>query len=618
MVPGPLGEVRPLAGEQGGCALRNQALLRETEIPQRRERLREVLRASWTIDALLALLLTGWYYRYGLGRLHDHLYDTFDQKAMIYLLEWLYHSFFGEGHIMAVFNANILYPNANVLAWSDTLLGFLPVYALVRSVTLNPILALNCVALLGVFAATLGMLRLGRDFTGRVAILAGVVGGVGMLVASQEGHFQLKALSLLIWALLLIVRFIRGSGRVVPWLIAVSSWLFLCSLYYAIMLAVFIATSLLLALVLGRRRFLVWLREALRGVPVVRATVVLGASLIPVGWVGYHYLKVKGQFGGGYNLEAFVRYSGRLGSLLDAPATSLIYRSMYSDWGSHEARLFFGLLVWVGVVFLIAGWRRWSMTVIDRRIVALLGFGALLATVLALGPFERDALQRGVHVPLPAYLYARFFPGYSALRSAGRFGIFAAVFMALLAELGTRNLLDLIGLDRARATLTYGGLAALFLLEQTTILRPLPVELIARRPIYEAIRVLTPPEAVVLELPVAKHAHFENISWWHEQMLGSTVHWRRIPVGFTSLESETLGRLVQAYSSLESGLSSPKNFVEDLRLVGITHVVLDVDLVPADLATRMRRQFAASGFGEAAVTSRVSIFRVSAAPDRSE
>lgn len=572
-----------------------------------RARLTQSLRSTWVLDCLASIVLVAWYYRYGIGHLRDHLYDTVDQKAMIYLLEWLHHSLFGSGHVSEVFDINMLYPNKNVLAWSETMLGFVPAYSLVRLVTRNPILALNVVAVLSSVVATLGMLRLGRELTGGFSIIAGAAGAVGLLVASQEGHLQLKALCLLVWSLLLLVRLVRGSGRALPWLIAVLSWLFLCSIYYAIMMAVFMVSATALALVLGRRGFLLWIQATLRRVPLLATALALGVSLIPVAWVGSHFLQVKKQFGG-YDLDMFVPYSARLGSLLDAPATSLVYRSAYNDWGSHEARLCFGVLVWVGVALLAAGWRRWPRIALDREIVGVLGFGALLAIVLALGPFERYSLERGVHLPLPAYLFARFFPGFSALRTIGRFGGFAAVFMALLAEMGIRNMVGLVASEPGKTKLAYGAMAALCILEQTTVLTPQRVELIPRRPVYDAISRFTPPSAVVLELPVAKAEHWANISWWHEQMLGSTMHWRRIPVGFTSQESGALGRLVESYRQLEARARTPSMFLDDVREVGITHVVLNGDLMAAELATRLRGEFIAKGLADTVVSPGVAIF----------
>jgi hypothetical protein len=417
---------------------------------------------------------------------------------------------------------------------------------------------------------------------------------------------------LLAWSIFFLVRFLRGSDRALPWFVALSCWTFLCSIYYAIMNAVFVATALAVAFLVGRRRFVLWLRERVSQIPLATAVPVIVGSLLPVGWVVYHYAQVKNQFGG-YQMDEFVTFAARLGSLLDAPTTSLVYRSMYSHWGSHESRLAFGSLVWVFVILLALLWRRSRVNEAEGRIVLLLAFGALLGIVLALGPYERHALSRGVRVPLPAYAYIKVFPGFSALRTIGRFGVFSAVFMALLAEIGVRKALDLLDLAPGRARWGYVVVAALFLVDQTTILKPLRVDLIPRRPVYEAIKALTPPEAVVLELPITRQGHFETISWWHEQMLGSTVHWRRIPVGWTSLEPESLRRLKDSYSEFEAGRGSTTAFLNVVREMGVTHLVMDSDQVPESVAARLRQELAHRGYSETPLTARASLFGSTAA-----
>jgi hypothetical protein len=180
--------------------------------------------------------------------------------------------------------------------------------------------------------------------------------------------------------------------------------------------------------------------------------------------------------------------------------------------------------------------------------------------------------------------------------------------MAVLAEVGIRNLLDRLVLDSATTRLGYASMAALFVIDQATILKPQQIDLIPRRPIYGAIRALTPPEAVVLELPLTKVGHLENLSWWMDQMLGSTMHWRRIPTGYSGHESETLGHLAESYRAFERGQRAPAEFVADLRQIGITHIVIDLDLAPSELLANLRREFAARGFPEVPITPRASIF----------
>jgi hypothetical protein len=60
-------------------------------------------------------------------------------------------------------------------------------------------------------------------------------------------------------------------------------------------------------------------------------------------------------------------------------------KPIYSHWGNHESRLFYGLLVWAGVALLFAIWRRHSARTIDRWIVLWLSFGALVGARLFRG-----------------------------------------------------------------------------------------------------------------------------------------------------------------------------------------------------------------------------------------
>ena len=315
------------------------------------------LKRALAIDVFAATMLTGWYYRHGFGHFHDSLYDTFDQKLVIYLLEWLNHCFFGSGHIANVFNPNIFYPNTDVLAWTEGFIGFLPVYSVARLASRNPVFALNCCAIACVFASCLGMLRFGRELTGRLSIVAAAVGAAGILAASQEGHFQLKGMCLVIWVLLLAVRFLRGTSGSLAATLAVCSWLLLTSLYCSVMLSVFLVSAALAALAAGRREFIDWLRHAFRRTLTKGTLVALAAGAAALAWEMPHYLRAMQRFGG-YSMAEFIPFSARFGSLLDAPSSSLIYQSRYSDWGSHESKLFGGVLVWLFVLLLIVGWPR--------------------------------------------------------------------------------------------------------------------------------------------------------------------------------------------------------------------------------------------------------------------
>ena len=548
-------------------------------------------RKAWLIDLAVAFLLTGFYYRAILFHCTDHLFDTTDQKAMLYTLEWLHHSFFGDGTIAGVFDMNMLHPHRNVLAWSEAMLGAVPFYSLVRGASENPVLALNVTAFVAVFASCAGLARLGRLLTGRTALLAALIGGIGLVVASQEVHFQLKAIAFVVWLVFFLCKLaIDPRPRYTAAFIALFGWLFLFCAYYAIMLLVLAVSMYGGALVLHRTTTLAWSRRVLQtfASPWVIATVVVAAA--PCLWLAVHYRTVQADLGD-YSTSVFIPYAARITSFFDAPEVSLLWKTRHFDWGAHEARLFYGVTVYMLLV-LLASTRSGDGE--PKAIVKLLGCGALLACVLALGPYERHALAAGYILPLPALLYVDFFPGFGALRSIGRFGVFAVVMIAPLTELAARRLLDRVEPRYSHAL--YAALFVLVAVEQTTVQKAKPIDLDARRPFYDQVREHTAETSVILELPAAAVDHSGTMRLWDDQMIGSTIHWRRIPVGRSSHDSPEAWGVAEAYRAAIASPAGTPELVKKASAIGVTHFVIDATQAPADLIDRLETELPALGY----------------------
>lgn len=555
--------------------------------------------ASIGADVAAAVALTLWYYRGGLRHFADSLYDTFDQKEAIYLLEWIHHSMFGSGHLRQIFDPNIFYPHREVLAWTETFLGFAPFYSLARAFTANQVLALNLSAAACVFLASVAALRLGRELSGRFAFIAAAAGPAGMLAAGQEGHFQLKAMWLFIVALLLVVRSVRARPLSLSLLALACEWLFLSSLYLSVMLAVLVVTAGVLAALGAPRASWTAVRAGVRRAQPWALLLAVAAGGFACAIVARHYVHVAHQFRGGYDVREFIPFSARAGSLFDASPASAWYRPRYGDWGSHESRLFFGVSVWLGALLLAFPGARQRVPV-GGRAVAFFAFGALTSVVLAFGPLQREALEHGHRVWMPAAVYFNLFPGFKALRTIGRFALCAAIFMAVLAELGVRALTALFKSPRGRGA-AYAAAAGLVLADQTTRLLPTHIDLLPRRQRYQAIARTTPPDAVVLELPVGVPGHLENLSYWMDEMLGSTRHWRRIVAGYSGHESQELAALLYSWRLCEAGKEPLAQFFAETRRLGVTSVLLDSDRMAPAFAAAVEKELEAEGSRESRV-----------------
>lgn len=103
--------------------------------------------------------------------------DAPDTDLYIWTLAWDTHALVTSPR--SLFDANIFYPRRDTLAYSENLLGDLPIAAPVIWLTGNPLLAMNIVALTSAVLCGLGAFVLGRrvGLSGSAAFAAGLVYG---------------------------------------------------------------------------------------------------------------------------------------------------------------------------------------------------------------------------------------------------------------------------------------------------------------------------------------------------------------------------------------------------------------------------------------------------------
>ena len=234
---------------------------------------------------------------------------------MLYVLEWLHHSFFGDGTIAGLFDMNMLHPHKNVLAWSEAMLGAVPIYSLVRGSSGNPVLGLNLTAFAAVFASCVGLARLGRLLTGRPrssrrssAALAWSSPAKRAISAESDrrrrcGWCSFSASSPSIQGPLHARRSSRSSvGSLVLRLFAIMFLLFAVSMYGG-------------ALILHRAATLAWTKVA-SDFPVAvghRHDCRRGLQCL---WLAVHYRAVQADIGD-YSPNVFITYVARITSFFD-------------------------------------------------------------------------------------------------------------------------------------------------------------------------------------------------------------------------------------------------------------------------------------------------------------
>ena len=525
------------------------------------------------IEGFFSLALVVLYYQtliqQGIG---SHLLDTFDQRSFIYVFEWFNHIILGDGSVSNLISPNFFYPHQKTLTWSDLLFGFIPLYLPLRVITGNPIAALNLVAMGLTFFAALGMMRLGRLVTGKTSFLAPIVGACGLVVAGQEGHLQMKSIAIVIWIFWALIKF--ALERCNCWMvIAILLWgfLFQCSVYLSLMV-LYLVPFCILYLIASRSISLAKLFELVK--TLVKSPSIIVTALFVILTTGttailyLHGQSVHAAFGAG----EFVTYSGRLLSFFDPPSSSLIFHHRYSDWGSHEAKLMLGL---ISLFLVLVGICSTSATGIQRVLKQTIFVLAALAAIFALGPFQKDLYLTGIHLPLPGWLMWKFVPGFQAMRVAGRFSMVYAIASGVLAELGFTAILSACNKVKfARFCLVISAIGLVYF-ENKVARTPQKIELIESPEFYKKIATLTPKDASIVELPLTLKDHISSMDNFIAQELASTLHWRRLLIGYSSVTSPELQNALGLWGGYYSGSNNGEELLNYFAKIGLTHIVVD-------------------------------------------
>jgi hypothetical protein len=268
----------------------------------------------------------------------------FEGDAGLYI--WLSKSNLRDLFQLPWFNTQAFYPYTKTLAWSDNfILPSLALWPLLKiGLPFIPAwnLMLLCTAFLNGYLTYRLCFRLGGSAA--AALLGGAVFMSLSTLSAYLGHPQLQFVFWFPLAVLLLFRFLASPALLDPLLIGLcAAGAFLCSVYYALFLIVFLA-SLLLASVVSKPHY--WKRFNL---PLLLIGGLGGFS--PCAFFIWPYLEVRHTFGRRFLYESYYFAANAL-SYLSAPAYNRLYHAS-SGWSHEEARLFggIGLLVLVALSF---------------------------------------------------------------------------------------------------------------------------------------------------------------------------------------------------------------------------------------------------------------------------
>lgn len=417
-----------------------------------------------------------------------------DPLFSIWRLAWIAHALPRDPRHL--FDANIFYPHARTLTYSDAMLFEGLLAAPFLWVGVNPVLVYNLIFLAGIVSSGIGMFVLVRYLTGNIgaALVSAAIFTLAPYRIEHVIHLELQWavwMPLAIWAL--HRTFDEGSWRFGA-LTGLFLWLQIIScVYYGAFLG--LITGALAVLLIATQR-----QQARRAIgPLCLGAAIALALTLPY---AVPYLMTTQELGARPAGEV-AQFSAEWRSYLAAPQQNWLWGWTAWTYGGNERHLFPGLTATILAALALA-WR-------PRRIVWIYVALMLLAIELSLG--MNGALYR--------WLYDQIF-AFRGFRAPARFAILACCAMSVLAGFGFQYLQRVLRPQPARRFLLVAVLVAIGIESGSSPIR-LAAQPTTVPPIYRFLQAAD--RSVIIEFPVSDYD--PTYMFW------STYHWHPLVNGYS-------------------------------------------------------------------------------------
>ncbi len=517
--------------------------------------------------ALAALVLLGALHLYPLS-LHPtrlHLgHGSADTQEMMWRLAWGVHALANPER--SIQDANNFYPDEGTYATMDYAYGLIPLTAVFRVFTRDPLALYNLTALASIAIAAWGAYALSRALTGRVSagVAAAAVFAFNPLHLGRIGQLNILAIHWLPWLVLGALRLFERPTFARAAVLAAVLWLAITSGGHQAVFAAMVLGWAVLVLALSRPA------TRLRAVPLSLAAIAIaGALFYPL---AKPYLAAATDRNRTRSINDVVRQSPNPSDLLHAE--SLAHRwlrgALAEDDETKEAEaktaLFPGLAPCVAtLVGLVVLARRRR----DREWLWLFGG-------LTLGGF---LLSLGIHLPGYAFLFEHVGPLHM-IRAPSRFTLVALLGMGGLAGFAVAAAADRATLRPRRAAIV--ATSALALLQWAETFDPVGDDTYRYDPPPPVYRWLAeqPGSFAIVELPSAWQLNAFYLVY-------SSYHWKDLVNGFNASFMDAYHRHL-LFEVLDD---FPRRDSRDAlaEILGLRYVILHT--APSEPSFRMRGHY---------------------------
>jgi hypothetical protein len=368
--------------------------------------------------------------------LADRICENGDAYLHLWIFSWEAHTLF---HSPADFwNGNIFYPEGNSLALSELVLPIVPIFAVFRLITGNPLIAYNTTLLLSFPLSALSMLALVFYLTRRfpAALIAGFIYGFTPVRLAHTFRVQNEYM---IWLPLLFLFFHlwlkRGRWRDALIVSALFALQYLTTVYTALYLIPILLIWYVLHFALSKR--LPVRRNLLQGLSAVGIAILMLTPFI----LKYSQLS---EWHVQPSEELKIKLSSDLWwnffSMVD---TNFLYGKLLHNFTQHPYDRFYfsGFIVVLLALFSLR--RKTDRNVLVMYVVAAAGF------IFALGPFLQIS-RHVTEIPLPYHWIYDSFRGLEMLRAPSRFGFIMIAALTVLSAYGWMALAEKIRISTSK------------------------------------------------------------------------------------------------------------------------------------------------------------------------
>lgn len=451
------------------------------------------------------------------AHLRTHVASADDSLLSIWRISWIAHAL---GSAEPVADANIFYPEARTLAYTDAVLLQGLIATPFIKAGASPVLVYNLLILGSIALSGAATYLLARRLTGSppAAFVAGTIFAFVTYRFDHFMHLELQAtvfIPLALWFLDRAFEHRRWADTAGFGVCLVLQ--LLSGIYYT----VFLVTALAVAIPI---RWLGLPAEARRRFAIQFAAVAVVSALCALPYLSL-YLQNRTTVGDRSDADVQM-YSATVTNYLGSDPNSLAHGSWGGPLGRSERRLFPGI------------------TAIGLALIGLWGWSARKTTLAVIAGIA-FVLSLGLNTPIYGWVRDVIFT-YRGLRAPGRAGILVLLSVSLFAAYGWAAILARYPRWRVIGT---GLLMAVLTVEYVSTPRdllPLPTQAPAL-----AKWLAQQPRSVVVELPLPKADALHTIQDGL-YMYASTFHWQPILNGYSGFYPRSYLELLEQTSTFPS------------------------------------------------------------------